>query len=147
MNRRTFVSSALATGAALLGGVATLKGQSSPAMTGGNARFITNAGGIVDFSRVTLGATTYEQVLTLGVAAAASVLYVGLYAGHDRDVRLWFLALLPLGLVFLHPRVFGPLTTWALAKVGRDPLPRLRAGCRRRLGLDHQGPRDRCGGG
>ena len=75
--------------------------------------------------RVTLGATTYEQVLTLGVAAAASVLYVGLYAGPDRDARLWFLALLPLGLVFLHPRVFGPLTAWALAKAGRDPLPRL----------------------
>jgi len=75
--------------------------------------------------RVTLGATAYEQVLTLGVAAAASVLYVGLYAGEDRDARLWLVALIPLGLAFLHPRVFGPLTAWALRKAGREPLPRL----------------------
>lgn len=75
--------------------------------------------------RVTLAVTTYEQVLTIGVAAGAAVLYVGLYAGDDRDARLWFLAVLPLGLLFLHPRVFGPLTAWALRKVGREPLPRL----------------------
>ena len=75
--------------------------------------------------RVTLAVTTYEQVLTIGVAAGAAVLYVGLYAGDERDARLWFLALLPLGLLFLHPRVFGLLTAWALRKVGREPLPRL----------------------
>ncbi|MGE0028490.1 MAG: lysylphosphatidylglycerol synthase domain-containing protein [Thermoleophilia bacterium] len=75
--------------------------------------------------RVTLGATTYEQVLTLGVAALAAVLYVAFYAGDDRSAGLWFLALVPLGLVFLHPKVFGPLTSWALRKAGREPLPRL----------------------
>jgi hypothetical protein len=75
--------------------------------------------------RVTLGATAYEQVLTIGVAALAAVLYVALYAGDDRDAGLWFLALVPLGLLFLHPRVFGPLTAWALRKAGREPLPRL----------------------
>jgi hypothetical protein len=75
--------------------------------------------------RVTLGATAYEQVLTIGVAALAAVLYVAFYAGEDRDAGLWFLALVPLGLVFLHPKVFGPLTSWALRKAGREPLPRL----------------------
>jgi hypothetical protein len=75
--------------------------------------------------RVTLGATAYEQILTIGVAALAAVLYVALYAGEDRSAGLWFLALVPLGLLFLHPRVFGPLTAWALRKVGREPLPRL----------------------
>lgn len=75
--------------------------------------------------RVTLAATAYEQVLTLGVAALAAVLYVAFYAGDDRDAGLWLLALVPLGLVFLHPRVFGPLTAWALRKAGREPLPRL----------------------
>ena len=50
---------------------------------------------------------------------------MALYAGDDRDARLWFLALVPLGLLFLHPRIFGPLTAWALRKVGREPLPRL----------------------
>lgn len=75
--------------------------------------------------RVTLGATAYEQVLTLGVAALGSVLYIAFFAGEDRSAGLWLLALVPLGLVFLHPRVFGPLTTWALRKAGREPLPRL----------------------
>jgi uncharacterized membrane protein YbhN (UPF0104 family) len=75
--------------------------------------------------RVTLGATAYEQVLTVGVAALAAVLYVAFYAGENRSAGLWFLALVPLGLLFLHPRVFGPLTAWALRKVGREPLPRL----------------------
>ena len=75
--------------------------------------------------RVTLGATAYEQILTIGVAALAAVLYVALYAGEDRSAGLWLLALVPLGLLFLHPRVFGPLTAWALRKAGREPLPRL----------------------
>ena len=80
--------------------------------------------------RVTLGATAYEQVLTLGVAALGSVLYIALFAGEDRSAGLWLLALVPLGLLFLHPRVFGPLTAWALRKAGREPLPRLIPGGR-----------------
>jgi len=75
--------------------------------------------------RVTLAVTVYEQVLTIGVAALAAVLYVALYAGEDRNAGLWFLALVPLGLLFLHPRIFGPLSAWALRKVGREPLPQL----------------------
>jgi hypothetical protein len=75
--------------------------------------------------RVTLAATVYEQVLTVGVAAAGAVGFVAFYAGDDRDARLWLLALVPLGLLALHPRIFGPLTTWVLRKAGREPLPRL----------------------
>jgi hypothetical protein len=75
--------------------------------------------------RVTLAVTAYEQLLTVGVAAAGAVLYVALYAGDDQDARLWFLALLPLALLGLHPRIFGPVTTWVLRKAGREPLPRL----------------------
>jgi uncharacterized membrane protein YbhN (UPF0104 family) len=75
--------------------------------------------------RVTIAVTAYEQILTVGVAAAGAVLYVALYAGEDRDARLWLLALVPLGLLALHPRVFGPATAWVLRRAGREPLPRL----------------------
>lgn len=75
--------------------------------------------------RVTVAVTAYEQLLTIGVAAAGAVLYVALYAGDDGDARLWLLALVPAGLLALHPRVFGPLTAFLLRRAGREPLPRL----------------------
>ena len=76
--------------------------------------------------RITLAATAYEQLLTVGVAAIGGVVFVAVYESDDGgDARLWLLALVPLGLILLHPRIFGPLTTWALRKAGREPLPRL----------------------
>ena len=76
--------------------------------------------------RVSLAATTYEQALSLGVAAAGAVVFVAVYEGSG-DARLWLLALVPLGLVLLHPRIFGPLSAWLLRRAGREPLPRLLA--------------------
>ena len=76
--------------------------------------------------RVTLAATVYEQALSLGVAAAGGVIWIAAFAG-DGDARLWLLALVPLGLVLLDPRVFGPASSWVLRKAGREPLPRLLA--------------------
>jgi hypothetical protein len=76
--------------------------------------------------RSTLAATVYEQALSLGVAAAASVIFIGVYGGRS-DSRLWLLALVPLGLVLLDPRIFGPVSSWLLRKAGREPLPRLLA--------------------
>ena len=73
--------------------------------------------------RVTLAATVYEQILALGVAAAGGVAFVALYDGGG--ARTWLLALVPLGLLCLHPRVFGPASAYALRLVKREPLPRL----------------------
>lgn len=75
--------------------------------------------------RVTLAATAYEQLITVGVAAAGAVAFVALYSGERRDARLWLLALVPLALLALHPRIFGPASGWALRRAGREPLPRL----------------------
>lgn len=75
--------------------------------------------------KASLAATVYEQALTVGVAAAASVAFVAFYEEGGGDSRLWLLAVVPLGLVMLHPRVFGPLSSWLLRKAGREPLPRL----------------------
>jgi hypothetical protein len=75
--------------------------------------------------KASLAATVYEQALTVGVAAAGAVAFVAIYEEGGGDATLWLLALVPLGLVALHPRVFGPLSSWLLRKAGRDPLPRL----------------------
>lgn len=73
--------------------------------------------------RATLAATVYEQILALGVAAAGAVVFVAIYGGGG--ARIWLLALVPLGLLVLHPRIFGPLSAFALRLVKREPLPRL----------------------
>jgi len=76
--------------------------------------------------RISVAATVYEQLLAVGVAAAGAVVFVAVYESDDgSDARLWLLALVPLGLICLHPRIFGPLTSWVLRKAGREPLPRL----------------------
>ena len=38
---------------------------------------------------------------------------------------MWLLALVPLGLLTLHPRIFGPVSAWVLRLAKREPLPRL----------------------
>lgn len=76
--------------------------------------------------RSTVAAMVYEQVLTVAVGAAGAVAFIALYSGGG-DGRLWLLALLPLGLVLLTPRFFGPATAWVLARFKREPLPRLLA--------------------
>jgi glycosyltransferase 2 family protein len=73
--------------------------------------------------RATAAAMVYEWLLSVGVAAVAAVLFVVAYGIGGSAV--WYVALLPLGLLLLHPRVFGPVSSWALRKARREPLPRL----------------------
>lgn len=73
--------------------------------------------------RATAAAMVYELVLSVGVAAAAAVLFVAVYGLGGPAV--WVVAALPVGLALLHPRIFGPVSSWALRRAGRDPLPRL----------------------
>ena len=77
--------------------------------------------------KATLAAMAYEQLLSVGVAAAGGVAFIALYADDDggSDGRIWLLALLPLGLLALHPRVFGPASAWVLRRARREPLPQL----------------------
>jgi hypothetical protein len=75
--------------------------------------------------RASLAATAYEQALSLGVAAAGAVAFVALYSDLGHGGELWLLALVPAGLVMLHPRIFGPLSSWALRRAKREPLARL----------------------
>jgi glycosyltransferase 2 family protein len=73
--------------------------------------------------RTTAAAMTYEWLLSVGVAAAGAALFVALYGIGGPSV--WLVALLPLGLLGLHPRVFGPVSSWVLRRVRREPLERL----------------------
>ncbi len=77
--------------------------------------------------RVSLAATVYEQALALVAGAAGGVLYLALAGGGGAT---WLVAAIPLGLVFLHPRIFGPVSAWALRAAKREPLPILIGGWR-----------------
>ena len=77
--------------------------------------------------RVSLAATVYEQALALAAGAAGGVVYLAVAGG---GAATWLVALIPLGLVLLHPRLFGPISAWALRLARRDPLPVLIGGRR-----------------
>lgn len=73
--------------------------------------------------RVTVAATTYEQVIAL-VAASLLAVVALLDVGSDSPVgpAVWLVLAVPLVAVLLHPRVFGPVSAWAFRKIGREPL-------------------------
>ncbi|MGE5280867.1 MAG: lysylphosphatidylglycerol synthase domain-containing protein [Chloroflexota bacterium] len=74
--------------------------------------------------RLTLASIVYEQALQ-----ATSALIVSAYFLIDhpdlqgQSLRWGILALIPLALTLLHPRIFGPLANRVLRAFGRDPLP------------------------
>ena len=75
--------------------------------------------------RVCLASIVYE--LALGVNAAViggAYFFINLPSLDDQPLRYGILLVIPLALIGLHPRVFKPVTDWALSKLGREPLPR-----------------------
>jgi glycosyltransferase 2 family protein len=75
--------------------------------------------------KVTLASMVYELGLTLGTAVIVGAYFViDLPRWDDQPARFAVLALVPLVLALLHPRVFEPLADFVLRKLGRDPLPR-----------------------
>lgn len=72
---------------------------------------------------VTLAATTYEQIIALAAAAMLAVVSL-LDIGSSSAVgpAAWLVLGVPLVTLLMHPRVFGPASTWLLAKVKRPPL-------------------------
>lgn len=72
--------------------------------------------------RVSLAASVYEQALVLGLSACAAA---GLLLGSGslgQRAWIWIVAVVPLGLVLLHPRVFGPVANGLLRRFKREPL-------------------------
>ena len=72
--------------------------------------------------RVSLAATVYEQVLALAAASVGGVIAVAAHGEVAGDAPLWLVALVPLLVVPLHPRLFRPAAAWALARARREPL-------------------------
>jgi hypothetical protein len=74
--------------------------------------------------RVTLASLVYEASLALvGALVVAAYFLIELPSLEDRPSRWLVLALPVIAAVALHPRVFGPVSTFALRRLGRDPLP------------------------
>jgi hypothetical protein len=73
-------------------------------------------------ARVSFAASVYEQALSLGAAAIGGVALIAFHGAGSVGSATWVVALVPLGLVALHPRVFGPAANWGLRKLGREPL-------------------------
>jgi len=74
--------------------------------------------------RVCLASIVYELVLGFGTAVIVGAYFViKLPSLQDQPARWAILAVIPIVLTVLHPRVFGPLANFGLRKLGREPLP------------------------
>jgi glycosyltransferase 2 family protein len=75
--------------------------------------------------RVCLASIVYELGIGFGTAVmVGSYFVIELPDLQDEPARYAVLALIPIVLTALHPRVFFPLANLGLRKLGRDPLPR-----------------------
>ena len=74
--------------------------------------------------RACLASIVYEAGFAIATAVMAGAYFViTLPRLADQPARYAVLALVPLALVVLHPRVFHPLANFALRKLGRASLP------------------------
>jgi glycosyltransferase 2 family protein len=75
--------------------------------------------------RVCLASIVYELALGVNSAViAGAYFFIKLPSLQDQPARFAILAVIPIALAGLHPRIFKPVTDWALAKLGREPLPK-----------------------
>jgi len=74
--------------------------------------------------RVTLASVAYEVLLAFCAAVIGGAYFViTLPSLDDQPARFAILAVIPLVLLVLHPRIFHRLADFALGKLGREPLP------------------------
>ncbi len=74
--------------------------------------------------RITLASIVYEQAISATSAVVVASYFVINHPDLQGQPLRWaVLLLIPLAILLLHPRVFGPLANKALAAFGREPLP------------------------
>jgi hypothetical protein len=74
--------------------------------------------------RITLASIIYEQAISVASGVAVASYFVIAHPDlQDQPVRWGVLAVVPLAVVILSPRVFGPLSRRVLGAFGREPLP------------------------
>jgi glycosyltransferase 2 family protein len=74
--------------------------------------------------RITLASIVYEQAISASAAiAVATYFFISHPDLQDQPLRWGVLVVVPLAILVLQPRVFGPLSNRVLAAFGREPLP------------------------
>lgn len=74
--------------------------------------------------RITITSIVYEQAVSATSAVVVASYFIIQHPDLQGQPWRWgVLLLIPAAITVLHPRVFGPLTNWALRKFGREPLP------------------------
>jgi glycosyltransferase 2 family protein len=74
--------------------------------------------------RISLASIVYEQAISATSAIVVAAYFIIRHPDLQGDTWRWgVLILIPLAILVLSPRVFGPLSTRALRAFGRDPLP------------------------
>lgn len=75
--------------------------------------------------RITMASIVYEQALGAASAVAVASYFVIDHPDLEGEPVRWaILAVVPVLVAALHPRVFGPLADRLLSRFGREPLPR-----------------------
>jgi glycosyltransferase 2 family protein len=74
--------------------------------------------------RITIASIVYEQAISATSAIVVAAYFIIKHPDLQGDPWRWgVLLLIPLAILVLHPKVFGPLTNRALRALGREPLP------------------------
>ena len=74
--------------------------------------------------RITIASIVYEQAISATSAIVVAAYFIINHPDlQGEPVRWAVLLLIPVAIVLLHPRVFGPLANKALGAFGREPLP------------------------
>jgi hypothetical protein len=74
--------------------------------------------------RITIASIVYEQAISATSAVVVASYFIIKHPDLQGDAWRWgVLLLIPVALVLLHPKVFGPLANRALGALGREPLP------------------------
>jgi glycosyltransferase 2 family protein len=74
--------------------------------------------------RIAIASIVYEQAISATSAIVVAAYFIIKHPDLQGDTWRWgVLLLIPLAILVLHPKVFGPLTNRALRALGREPLP------------------------
>jgi hypothetical protein len=74
--------------------------------------------------RITIASIVYEQAISATSAIVVAAYFIINHPDLQGQPLRWaVLALIPLAVVLLHPKVFGPLANRVLGAFGREPLP------------------------
>lgn len=74
--------------------------------------------------RITIASIVYEQAISATSAIVVAAYFIIKHPDLQGDPWRWgVLLLIPLAIVILHPKVFGPLANRGLRALGREPLP------------------------